>query len=76
MPPIQRRTFLADLGMGFTGLALGSLLQRDGFTRARADTGVLSDWAPPNGRPHFRPRPRAFVLGQHRPHVLFFITHA
>lgn len=54
MPPIQRRTFLADLGMGFTGLALGSLLQRDGFTRARADTGVLSDWASRQiGRPHF-----------------------
>jgi hypothetical protein len=26
---IARRTFLADIGMGFTGLALGSLLQRD-----------------------------------------------
>jgi hypothetical protein len=26
---IARRTFLADIGMGFTGLALGSMLQRD-----------------------------------------------
>ena len=26
---IARRTFLADIGMGFTGLALGSLLHRD-----------------------------------------------
>ena len=29
LPP-PRRTFLADLGLGFTGLALGTLLQRDG----------------------------------------------
>jgi len=27
---MQRRTFLADLGMGFTGLALGSMLADDG----------------------------------------------
>ena len=26
---IARRTFLADIGMGFTGLALGSMLHRD-----------------------------------------------
>ncbi|MFO0907393.1 MAG: DUF1501 domain-containing protein [Isosphaeraceae bacterium] len=30
---IQRRAFLADVGMGFTGLALGALLARDGITR-------------------------------------------
>ena len=35
MPNQQpRRRFLADLGMGFTGLALGSLLARDGVVRA------------------------------------------
>ena len=28
----NRRTFLADAGMGFTGLALGALLQEDGYT--------------------------------------------
>ena len=27
-----RRTFLADAGMGFTGLALGALLQEDGYS--------------------------------------------
>ena len=27
---IARRTFLADVGMGFTGLALGAMLHRDG----------------------------------------------
>jgi hypothetical protein len=31
-----RRTFLADLGMGFTGLALGALLAEDGILRADA----------------------------------------
>ena len=32
---IHRRTFLADVGFGITGLALGSLLHRDGIVRAR-----------------------------------------
>jgi len=31
---ITRRAFLADTGMGFTGLALGSMLFRDGIARA------------------------------------------
>src|SRR5437588_6910609 len=31
---ITRRAFLADTGMGFTGLALGSMLFRDGVARA------------------------------------------
>ena len=29
----SRRAFLADLGMGFTGLALGAMLARDGVVR-------------------------------------------
>jgi hypothetical protein len=49
---IHRRTFLADIGMGFTGLALGAMLHRDG--KARAETGAT--WAPPDGRPHFLPK--------------------
>ena len=28
---MQRRAFLADVGLGFTGLALGSMLHRDGI---------------------------------------------
>ena len=31
---VNRRSFLADVGMGFTGLALGSMLSRDGIVRA------------------------------------------
>src|SRR5437868_345240 len=30
----NRRSFLADVGMGFTGLALGAMLARDGVVRA------------------------------------------
>src|SRR6476659_6943927 len=33
---IDRRAFLADMGMGFTGLVLGSMLFRDGVARADA----------------------------------------
>ena len=39
-----RRAFLADVGMGFTGLALGAMLARDGVVRA--DEGR---WSPPDG---------------------------
>ncbi len=55
--PIRRprRAFLADLGMGFTGLALGALLHRD----ARASTA--GGWAPPDGRPHFKPRAKSVI---------------
>jgi len=49
-----RRAFLSDLGLGFTGLALGSMLQRDGF----ASSGV---WAPPDGKPHFPPRAKSVI---------------
>src|SRR5690348_5155180 len=31
---INRRSFLADCGMGFTGLVLGAMLNRDGIVRA------------------------------------------
>jgi hypothetical protein len=35
-PGVTRRSFLADTGMGFTGLALGAMLLRDGVSRAAA----------------------------------------
>src|SRR4051812_11299677 len=54
---IRRRTFLADLGMGFTGLALGALLHRDGI--ARADTAAT--WAPPTGLPMFAPKAKSVI---------------
>ncbi len=53
---IHRRAFLADLGMGFTGLALGAMLQRD-TSRAAAP----ATWSPPDGKPHFRPRAKSVI---------------
>ncbi|MFM8357727.1 MAG: DUF1501 domain-containing protein, partial [Verrucomicrobiota bacterium] len=52
---LTRRTFLADLGMGFTGLALGALLHREGW----AATGA--GWTPPDGKPHFTPRAKSVI---------------
>ena len=49
MQTLHRRRFLADMGMGVTGMALGSLLTGD----ARG--------APPNGKPHFAPRARSVI---------------
>jgi len=60
---INRRMFLADCGMGFTGLALGALLQRDGIIRADSPVG----WTLPDGKPHFAPKAKnviwLFMLG-------------
>src|SRR3954454_14500221 len=52
---VPRRTFLADVGMGFTGLALGAMLQRDGFA---SDAG---GWSPPTGLPHFAPKAKSVI---------------
>src|SRR5262245_32061558 len=52
---IHRRAFLADLGMGFTGLALAAMLHRDG----RAADGHR--WTPPDGRPHFPPKAKSVI---------------
>ena len=46
-----RRTFLADVGMGFTGLALGSLLARDGHAGEAAPTGL----------PHSAPKAKSVI---------------
>jgi hypothetical protein len=49
---LNRRTFLADLGMGFTGLALSAMLSRDGVVRA-ADA--------PSGKPHHEPKAKSVI---------------
>lgn len=54
---MPRRAFLADVGMGFTGLALGSLLQQQGI--ARAESTAL--WSPPTGQPHFPPKAKNVI---------------
>jgi hypothetical protein len=50
---ISRRTFLADVGMGFTGLALGAMLSRDGVSRAAEDSSHQC--------PHFTPKIRNVI---------------
>lgn len=52
--PRSRRVFLADMGMGFTGLALGAMLQQE----ARAS---VQPWAPPDGKPHFTPKAKSVI---------------
>lgn len=54
----RRRAFLSDLGMGFTGLALGSMLADEGVVRASdvpdiAATGV--------GKTHHRPKAKSII---------------
>jgi len=63
-PGVTRRSFLADTGMGFTGLALGAMLFRDGV--AKAATPAAADphdaiWRPSTGQPHTTPRARAVI---------------
>lgn len=52
-PGISRRSFLVDTGMGFTGLALGSMLARD---KAQAHPTALRD-----GKPQQTPRAKAVI---------------
>ena len=54
---VARRTFLSDVGMGFTGLVLGTMLHRDGVARAEGSGG----WSPPNGLPHFAPKAKNVI---------------
>jgi hypothetical protein len=54
---MHRRTFLADLGMGLTGLVLGALLHRDGVARATTP----GPWSPPDGKPHFPPKAKSVI---------------
>src|SRR4051812_9172835 len=59
-----RRAFLADLGFGCTGLALGSLLWRDGIVRAGPPVaGVPARGSPPGSPrgPHFPPKAKSVI---------------
>ena len=50
----NRRNFLCDIGLGFGGLALGAMLQREGYGRD-------GTWTPPNGQPHFAPKAKSVI---------------
>src|SRR6266480_3129653 len=51
-PGITRRSFLVDTGMGFTGLALGAMLFRDGVAASTA-TGL--------GTPTLTPKAKSVI---------------
>jgi hypothetical protein len=55
---VRRRTFLADCGMGFTGLVLGAMLGRDGVLKAQSPA---ESWIPPDGKPHFAPKAKRVI---------------
>lgn len=50
----SRRTFLADVGLGFTGLSLGAMLQQDGLASGGANQ-------PPTGQPHSAPKAKSVI---------------
>jgi len=54
---VNRRMFLADCGMGFTGLVLGAMFERHGIVRA-APPAI---WTPPDGKPHFAPKAKSVI---------------
>jgi hypothetical protein len=54
---ITRRAFLADTGMGFTGLALGAMLFKDGVAQA---TPVADAVGSPR-QPHFAPKAKSVI---------------
>lgn len=61
---ISRRSCLADVGMGFTGLALGAMLQRDGVAAAAsasAASAAAARHVTPDGQSAFRPRARSVI---------------
>ncbi|MFP6770125.1 MAG: hypothetical protein VB859_18260, partial [Planctomycetaceae bacterium] len=60
MPPcgrVHRRTFLADTGMGFTGLALGAMLANDSPVGA-ADSNT---WSLPSGLARVAPKAKSVI---------------
>ena len=52
----SRRSFLADTGMGLTGLVLGAMFQRDALGKNDGEK-----WAPPDGKPHVAPKAKSII---------------
>src|SRR6188508_2398665 len=57
-PGMTRRSFLADTGMGFTGLALGAMLFKEGVLKA---AGPGQTWLAPDGKAHFQPKAKSVI---------------
>src|SRR5688572_10009630 len=56
---LSRRSFLADLGLGFGGVALASIFSGEGI--ARAGEANASLWTPPDGQPRFAPKAKSVI---------------
>ena len=54
---LSRRVFLSDMGMGFTGMALGAMLAQERVGRAEAP----AVWQAPTGRPLFAPQAKSVI---------------
>ena len=54
---LRRRSFLTQSGLGFGGLALHSMLQKDGCAAESGSAG----WTPPDGTAHFAPRAKSVI---------------
>ena len=54
---MPRRHFLADCGLGFTGLVLGTMLQQERKAQAESERS----WHAPDGLPHQRPRAKSVI---------------
>ena len=52
---INRRTFLSDTGMGFTGMALSAMMFKNGEAQA------AKGWAPPSGDAHFAAKAKSVI---------------
>src|SRR5438067_13580579 len=52
----SRRSFLTSMSGGLFGVAVASLLQREGLA-----TPTGQAWAPPDGLPHFPPRAKSVI---------------
>src|ERR1041385_758120 len=61
-PGVSRRSFLADTGMGFTGLALGAMLFREGRAQAAPAAAPETTGLPGEARrPHFLPKAKSVI---------------
>jgi hypothetical protein len=58
---VPRRSFLADVGMGFAGLALGAMLEGENRTRGATPANVSTLGTGPTGRPHFAPKAKNVI---------------
>ncbi len=60
--PIDRRAFLTDLGMGFSGLALKGLLLSEAARQTTDSAQAASSlWSPPTGLPHHKPKAKSVI---------------